>query len=463
MNIIIVGSGKVGFTLAEQLVLEEHDVTVVDTAEDTLRRAGDQLDIMTVRGNGVSAATLREAGAGTADLLVAATNSDEVNMVCSLTAKSLGAKYTIARIRNQEYTASVADLRRDLKIDMVINPENTTAAEISRLLRFPAAANIESFCRGMVELMGFRLQEGDFLVGSPLYSLPGQVKKLSLLFCAVDREGQVSIPNGSFVPQAGDKLYMIGRPASLDQFFRQLGRYAPKVKQVFLVGGGKVSMYLANMLDRMGIRLKIVEAREERCRLLSERFPRVTVIHGDGTDSELLESESLTASDAFVALTDRDEDNLIISLYAMQQGLSKVITKCNRQNYAGIVRSLGLDSVISPKFVTASHILHVVRGMQNTQGNVMNSLHRIAGGGAEAIEFTVGPGTKHLGVPLKDLRLRPGVLLAVIVRGKDIIIPEGSSYLQEGDQVIIIARESGILDLNAIYAAEPAAPRGNGK
>lgn len=272
----------------------------------------------------------------------------------------------------------------------------------------------------------------------------------------------MSIPNGSFVPQAGDKLYMIGRPDSLDQFFRQLGRYAPKVKQVFLLGGGKVSMYLANILDRMGIRLKIVERSEERCRLISERFPRVTVICGDGTDSELLESENLTASDAFVALTDRDEDNLIISLYAMQRGLPKVITKCNRQNYAGIVRSLGLDSVISPKFVTASHILHVVRGMQNTHGNVMNSLHRIAGGGAEAMEFTVGPGTRHLGVPLKDLKLRPGVLLAVIVRGKDIIIPEGSSCLQEGDQVIIIARESGILDLNAIYAAEPAAPGGSG-
>ena len=185
MDIVIVGSGKVGFTLAEQLVLEEHNVTVVDTLEDTLRRAGDQLDIMTVRGNGVSAATLREAGAGSADLLVAATNSDEVNMVCSLTAKSLGTKYTIARIRNQEYTSSVAELRRDLKIDMVINPENTTAVEISRLLRFPSAANIETFCRGMVELMGFRLQEGDFLVGAPLSSLPGPVKKLSLLLSLI--------------------------------------------------------------------------------------------------------------------------------------------------------------------------------------------------------------------------------------------------------------------------------------
>ncbi|NBI11081.1 Trk system potassium transporter TrkA [Colidextribacter sp. OB.20] len=463
MNIIVVGCGKVGFTLAEQLVKEEHDVTIVDTVEEELRRAGDQLDIMTVRGNGVSAATLREAGADGADLLVAATNSDEVNMVCSLTAKSMGTKYTIARIRNQEYTSSVAELRRDLKIDMVINPENTTAVEISRLLRFPSAANIETFCRGLVELMGFRLQEGDFLVGAPLYSLPGHIKKLSLLFCAVDRDGQVSIPNGSFVPQAGDKLYMIGRPNSLDQFFRQLGRYAPKVKQVFLVGGGKISTYLASILDRMGIRLKIIERSEERCRLLSEQFPRVTVICGDGTDSELLESENLTASDAFISLTDRDEENLIIALYAMQQGLPKVITKCNRQGYAGIVRSLGLDSVISPKFVTASHILHVVRGMQNSQGSVMNSLHRIAGGGAEAMEFTVGPSTRNLGVPLKQLKLRPGVLLAVIVRGKDIIIPEGASFLQEGDQVIIIARDGGVLDLNDIYAAEPNTPGGSAK
>ncbi len=454
MNIVIVGSGKVGFTLAEQLAREEHDITIVDSSEDTLRRAGDQLDIMTVQGNGVSSATLREAGAAGADLLVAATNSDEVNMVCCLTAKNLGTKYTIARIRNQEYTASVAELRRNLKIDMVINPENSTAVEISRLLRFPAAANIETFCRGKVELMGFRLQEGDFLVGTALYALPAQVKKLSLLFCAVDRGGQVSIPNGSFIPQAEDKLYMVGRPDSLDQFFRQLGRYAPKVKRVFLVGGGKVSAYLASILDRMDIRLKVVEHKEERCRQLSERFPRVTVICGDGTDSEVLESENLTGSDAFIALTDRDEDNLIISLYAMQQGLGKVITKCNRQNYAGIVRSLGLDSVISPKFVTASHILHVVRGLQNSQGSVMNSLHRIAGGEAEAMEFTVGPGTRNLGVPLKDLRLRPGVLLAVIVRGSNIIIPEGSSFLQEGDQVIIIARESGILDLNDIYSPE---------
>ena len=348
MRIVIVGNGKVGFSLAEQLVSEKYDVTIVDMRDDALRRASDALDIMSVKGNGVSAATLQEAGAQNADLLVAATNSDEVNMVCCLTAKRLGSKYTIARIRNPEYNAGLHDLKKNMGIDMVINPENATAVEISRLLRFPSAANIETFCRGRVELMGFRLQQDDFMVDQPLHALSSQVKKLSLLFCAVDREGEVIIPNGSFVPRAGDKLYLIGRPTSLDQFFHLLGRYSPKVKSVFIVGGGKISLYLAALLDKMHIRIKVVELNENRCRLVSETLPHATVICGDGTDQELLESERMTAADAFVALTDRDEDNLIISLYAMQKGLHKVITKSNRQNYAGIARAVGLDSVISP-------------------------------------------------------------------------------------------------------------------
>lgn len=374
MKIIIIGTGKVGFSLAEQLLNEKHDITIVDTQDSALRRATDALDIMSVKGNGVSTDTLREAGAEDADLLVAATNSDEVNMVCCLTAKHLGAKYTIARIRNPEYNLGLHELKKNMGIDMVINPENATAVEISRLLRFPSAANIETFCRGRVELMGFRLQEGDFLVNQPLHALSAQVKQLSLLVCAVDRDGEVTIPNGSFVPQVGDKLYLIGRPTSLDQFFRLLGRYSPKVKTVFIVGGGKISVYLTAILEKMKMRVKIVELSEKRCRLVSEMMPRTTVICGDGTDQELLESERMSAADAFVALTDRDEDNLIISLYAMQQGMHKVVTKCNRQNYTGIARAVGLDSVISPKLITAAQILQLVRGMQNSQGSVMNAL-----------------------------------------------------------------------------------------
>ena len=254
MKIIIIGTGKVGFSLAEQLLNEKHDITIVDTQDSALRRATDALDIMSVKGNGVSTDTLREAGAEDADLLVAATNSDEVNMVCCLTAKHLGAKYTIARIRNPENNLGLHELKKNMGIDMVINPENATAVEISRLLRFPSAANIETFCRGRVELMGFRLQEGDFLVNQPLHALSAQVKQLSLLVCAVDRDGEVTIPNGSFVPQVGDKLYLIGRPTSLDQFFRLLGRYSPKVKTVFIVGGGKISVYLTAILEKMKMR-----------------------------------------------------------------------------------------------------------------------------------------------------------------------------------------------------------------
>ena len=454
MKIIIIGTGKVGFSLAEQLLNEKHDITIVDTQDSALRRATDALDIMSVKGNGVSTDTLREAGAEDADLLVAATNSDEVNMVCCLTAKHLGAKYTIARIRNPEYNTSLPALKKNLKIDMVINPENATAIEISRLLRFPPAANIETFFRGRVELMGFRLQEGDFLVNQPLHALSAQVKQLSLLVCAVDRDGEVTIPNGSFVPQVGDKLYLIGRPTSLDQFFRLLGRYSPKVKTVFIVGGGKISVYLTAILEKMKMRVKIVELSEKRCRLVSEMMPRTTVICGDGTDQELLESERMSAADAFVALTDRDEDNLIISLYAMQQGMHKVVTKCNRQNYTGIARAVGLDSVISPKLITAAQILQLVRGMQNSQGSVMNTLYRIADGKTEAMEFTVGPSTRHLNVPLRDLHLHKGILIAVIMRDGEIIIPEGSSCIQEGDSVIIISRDRPIQDLNDIYAEE---------
>ena len=452
MKIVIVGNGKVGFSLAEHLVKESHDLTIVDMQEEPLRKASDILDIMSVKGNGVSSSTLKEAGAEYADLLVAATSSDEVNMVCCSTAKHLGAKCTIARIRNPEYTMGISELKKTMGIDMVINPENASATEIARWLRFPSAANIETFCRGRVELMGFRLQAKDFMVGKPLYALSDQVKKLSLLFCAIERDSEVFIPDGAFVPKENDKLYVIGRPSSLDQFFRLLGRYCPKVKDVFIVGGGKISLYLTTILEKMKMRTKIVELSPERCRHISEQVNHTRGIRGAGTDQELLNEERLASSDAFVALTDRDEDNLILSLYAMQLGIPKVITKSNRQNYAGIARAVGLDSIISPKSITVSQILQLVRGMENSEGSVMTTLYRIADGLAEAMEFSVGSHTKHLGVALKDLTLKKGILLAVIMRNGEIIIPEGNSSIQEGDSVIVIARDHHLLNLNDIYA-----------
>ena len=451
MKIIIVGDGKVGFTLAEHLSREEHDVTIIDTSDNALQKASDTLDVMCIKGNGASLTALKEAGADTADLLIAVTNLDEVNMVCCLTGKRLGAKYTIARVRNFEYTAAQGMLKMGMGIDLLINPENDTAVEISRILRFPSAANIETFYRGRVELMSFRAREEDFFIGQPLSALSRKVRDLPILFCAAERNEEVLIPDGSFVPQVGDKLYLIGAPLGLHGFFELMGRYAPKIRNVFVVGGGRITFYLAALMERMNMKVTIVERKEERCRQLSELLPHTRVINGDGTDQELLESENMAANDAFVALTDRDEDNLIISLYALQKGLKKVVAKCNRQNYTGIVQHLGLDSVISPKLITAGHILQVVRGMQNSKGSVMNALYRIAEGGAEAAEFAVNGTTRHLHTPLKDLRLKRGVLIAVIIHQGQVIIPVGSSVISSGDTVIIISRGMGILDVNDIY------------
>lgn len=451
MKIIIVGDGKVGFTLAQHLSKEDHDVTVIDTNDDALRRASEALDVLCVKGNGASILALQESGADSADVLIAATSEDEVNMVCCLTAKRLGAKYTIARVRNVEYAKELAMLKEQLGIDMVINPESATAVEISSLLRFPAAANLETFCRGRVEMISFRVQEEDFICGRSLVELTDKIRELPILFCAAERGDEVLIPRGSFVPQAGDRLYLIGQPAGMTSFFKLLGRYAPQIKDVFIVGGGRIAHYLATILAGTHVHVKLVERSMERCRHLSEVLPKAMIICGDGTDQELLESENVTASDAFIALTDRDEDNLIISLYAMQRGLSKVIAKSNRQNYAGIARAVGLDSVISPKLITAGHILQVVRGMENSKGSLMTALYRIADGMAEAMEFVVATTTRHLGQPLRELKLKKDILIAVIIHKQRIIIPEGSSCLSKGDTVIIIARDEVVLDVNDIF------------
>lgn len=452
MNIIIAGAGKVGVTLAEHLAAEGHAVTIIDVRDETLNKVSDQLDVLCIKGNCASQSILHQAGAADADILIAATNSDEINILCCHCAHQIGVSYTVARVRNNEYVADVQDLKNDLGINMIINPEFAAAEEISRLLRFPSAANIDTFARGRVEIVGFRIQDSDGLSSRSLASLSSRIHNLPILFCAVERGGEVYIPDGNFILTQGDKAYIAGTPSGIHRFFRSLGRDNHKVRSVFIIGGGRIAYYLLKIIERIGLDCKLVERSEARCRELAESFPHCLIIHGDGTDPELLTEERMTASDVFVSLTDRDEDNLIIALYAHQNGVPKVIAKSSRQNYSSIARSAGLESVVSPKLTTASQILRTVRGIQNSKGNVMTALYRIADGHAEAMEFVVGPSTHHLGVPLKDLKLKKGVLIAVIVRSNTIIIPEGSTYMQEGDTVIVVAKESTILDLNGIYA-----------
>lgn len=453
MNIIVAGAGKVGLTVVEHLAAENHNITVVDISGEILNRISNQLDVMCVKGNCASRATLLEAGAQSADAVIAATNSDEINLLCCHCARRIGVAYTVARVRSTEYAGDLDILKADLGLNLLINPEMAAAVEIARLLRFPNAANIDSFARGRVEIVSFHVQKDDFLVGRALSALSHKLRDLSMLFCAVERNGVACIPNGSFVLEQDDKVYVAGTPAGINQFFRLLGRNNLKVRSAFIVGGGRITFYLLSILERLGIDCKVVERDQERCRLLAEQFPHSLIIHGDGSDPELLVEERMTANDAFVALTDRDEDNLIISLYAHQLGVAKVVAKSNRQNYSAIARSAGVESVVSPKLSTSNQILHAIRGMQSSMGTSMTALSRIADGQAEAMEFRATASTHNLGVPLKDLKLKKGVLIAVVVRGREVIIPNGFTYLQEGDSVLVVARESGILELNDIFPA----------
>lgn len=449
LNILIVGAGKVGATLAEHLSQEGHNITVIDNNEAVIHRVNDTLDVMCVSGPGASPSVLREAGAEEADLLLSTTNMDEVNMLCSLTAKRLGTRYTIARIRDVAYTDDLAALQKDLNIDAVINPEYSSALEISRLLRFPAAANVDTFFRGKVEMIGIRLRADDPMVGKPLSDLYGKTR--GILFGAAQRGEEVIIPNGAFVPRENDKLFITGTPQALGAYLVFLGREMPKIDSVFLIGGSRISHYLIRMLLPLGVRVTLVEQNEALCRRFSEWFPEALILHGDGTDQELLASEHFTSNDAFVALTGRDEDNIISSLYASQQGIRKVIAKCNRESYSSVVHATGLDSVVAPRLLTVERILRLVRGLQDKSGSVMTALYRIDDTDVEAAEFILGDTTPNLGLPLMKLPIRQGFLIAALLHDNQVIIPSGSTMLSAGDRVIVISHDEGIQTFTDIF------------
>ena len=451
MRILVVGDGKIGHTLAQELISEGHDVVIIDRDEEVVRKAEDTLDAICIHGNGANAKTLLDANVDKADIVVAATASDETNMLCCLVAKRLGAKYTIARIRDPEYNESLTLLQYELGIDMALNPERATALEISRLLRFPYASNIESFAKGRVELVEFRAQEGDPIIGRPLKELPAKLPNLPrVLYCAVERDGEITIPNGDFVIRIGDRVHVAGEMVTITNFFRFMGRTAKRVKNVMLLGGGRISYYLAKMLYPTGIHVTMFEIDEEKAASLSELLPHTDVIAGDGTDQELLEQENLPGMDAFVSLSDRDEENLMTGLYAQTQGVQKVIVKNNRLAYNDVISGLGLDCLVSPRGITCNTLLRYVRARVNAEGAAVEKLYRILGGKAEALEFIAREGDSYIGVPLKELNVRPGALVAIILHGAKVIIPFGNDVIRVGDRVVIIATESGLADLNEV-------------
>lgn len=451
MRIILIGAGKVGHSLADRLTAEDHDITVIDRSEDVINRCQDSLDVMCIRGNGANAKTLVEAGVDRADIVIATTAGDETNMLCCLMARRLGAKYTIARIRDPEYNESQMLLQNEMGIDVAINPERATALEISKLLRYPFAGSIESFARGQVEMVEFRAQQDDIIVGIPMKEIASRVPNIPhVLYTMVEREGEVIIPGGDFYIKAGDTVFISGSMLSITNYFRFLGRNSLKIRSVMVLGGGKITYYLARMITPMGIHMTIFELSAQKARDLSEQFPKADIVLGDGTDQDLLEEQGLSQMDAFVALSNRDEENLMSSLHASRSGVPKVIAKNSRMAYRDVLNDLGLDSVISPQFITSSTILRYVRARENSKGTKIERLYRLVGGKAEAIEFVARKGDAYIGIPLKKLKTRTGTLVSLIVRQGKIIVPFGNDHIEEEDHVVIISVVSGISDLNEV-------------
>ena len=449
MKIIIVGVGKVGFAIAEQMANEDHDLTLVDCNSAVLSRAEGSLDVMCVEGNGASVSVLLHAGVREADLVIAVSEDDEVNLVCCLMAKKLGAKHTIARVRNPEYFRDASILRREVGLNMIINPEYASAQEIARILRVPAAFSVESFARGLVELIGFQVEESDGLAGRTLLEY-NRRNPNDMLLCAVSRGDEVIIPNGNFIPQVGDRAYAIGTPTETLRLLRGMGRSVAPMRRVSILGGGRIALYLAWALEAAGAHVTIVEQNEEKCLALAERLPKASIIHGDGTDHEVLESEDIFNCDAFVSLTGRDEENLLMALTAQRAGVKKVLPKMSHPNYIDIVRRTGIDAVISPKDITANYISSYVRSLANSQGSAVEGLHRLLGGAVEAVEFTATAATHFLDTPLCEAHFKQGLLIAAIIHDGKVFIPRGSSQIHAGDRVIVVAKSLFLQDLNEI-------------
>jgi len=409
------------------------------------------LDVLCIKGNGANAKTLLEAGVDKTDIIIASTASDETNMLSCLIAKRLGAGYTIARIRDPEFNESQILLQNELGIDIAINPERATALEISRLLRYPFAGSIESFAKGQVEMVEFRAQDSDKIVGIPLKEIFSRISGLPrVLFSVVERSNAVIIPGGDFSIQPGDRVFVTGDMMRISEFFRFLGRNRQKIRSVMLLGGGRISYYLSRFIVPLGIHVTLFELKQSKARDLSELLPKVDVIFGDGTNQDLLEEQGLSEMDAFVSLSNRDEENLMTGMYASRHGVPKVIVKNSHTTYMEILSELGLDSVISPQSITSSTILRYVRARENSNGTAIERLYRLLDGRVEALEFIARKNDPYIGIPLKDLTTRKGAIVAVIVRQSKVIVPFGMDHIEAGDHVVIISRDSGLSDLNEV-------------
>lgn len=448
MNIIIVGSGKVGSTLARHLNEEGHEITVIDSDEEKIRDISSEMDIYCVLGNGTSYRTQKEAGVEKADLLISVANQDEVNLLSCLIAKKAGNCQTIARVRNPEYYEEIGYLREELGLSMSINPEWEAAAEMARLIQYPSALSAETF-RSRLSLLHIVIPEKSILDGMSVADFAVKISR-RILVCIVKRGKEIVIPRGDFVLSSGDEISVSLPIREATPFFKKIGVPANPIKSVMIAGGGMIPFYLAKQLQDTGVEVKIIEEDKKRCEELSEALPKAMIIQGEAIDKELLLEEGIEDIDALAAMTNLDEENIMLSLYAKRVSKAKTMTKIDKIEFPEVVNDLGIDSLIVPKIITASSIIRYVRAMQNSVGSNVQTLYRLMNGKVEALEFIISDTARVVGKPLSELKIRRNVLICSIYRKGKMIIPSGSDILQSGDSVIIVTTELGLGDMDDI-------------
>ncbi len=449
MKIIIVGAGKVGMALTEELCRENHEISVIDPNQTVIEYISTEYDVLGVEGSGSSCEDLETAGAERADLLIAASSQDEVNILSCAIAKKMGTKRCIARIRDPRLSVQFPFLREELGLTNMVNPELYAANEISRIIRTPAAVKVDSFAKGRIDLAEIKIAQGSRLDGVSLYMLPKMIKS-KLLICAVERGSEVLIPSGDFVLHEGDHIHVTATHQDLADFFREQGKPMQRIRSVMIIGGGRIAYYLTRQLLDSGIAVKIIEMDRERCLELSNAFPKAKIICADGTNQDILITEGLCSVDACVALTGMDEENIILSMYAAAQCSAKVITKVSKTSLRKMTASVGLDSLISPQQLTANMIVQYVRGLQNVGGSSITTLYKLVDNRVEAIEFTASGNSKILNVPLRELTLKKDLLIAGIIRGNKVIIPNGDVSIMRDDSVIVVTTNRYFQDLDDI-------------
>lgn len=449
LKIIIVGCGKVGANLVDQLSKEGHDITVIDKKAEKIQDITNIYDVMGLVGNGASYSTQMEAGIEETDLIIAVTDSDELNLLCCTVAKRVGKCAAIARVRTPDYSEETGYLREQLGLALIINPELEAAREVARILYLPTALEVNSFAHGQAELVKFKVPEGNLLNGLSLAYLGKNITN-DILICAVERNGEVYMPNGDFVLQSGDVVSFVSERHIARDFLKQIGLATRQVKDTMIIGASKAAYYLAKELLNMGISVKIIEKEKENCESLSVKLPKAMIINGDGTDPDILKEEGIETVQSFIPLTGIDEENIMLTLYAKQVSKAKVVTKINRVNYKQVINNLDLGSLVYPKYITSEAIIAYVRAKKNSMGSNIETLYHMFDSRVEAIEFIVEENSKVSGVPIKDLKLKKDVLISFINHNGRIIIPTGNDEIEDGDTVMIVTKNTGFTDIDDI-------------